>query len=316
MDLVIDPLPILLASDDLALVYFVRRDLLGEAVAPPETLWELPAAQRIVNKQKPDGCWRYPGNTRSGVPEQNYSLLETFRQLGVLVEMYGFNRTHPAIHKAAGYVFSCQTDEGDIRGILSNQYMPYYHGMIMALLIQAGYVEEPQVQRGLDWLLSVRQPDGGWLVPMQAVHPRTDEMWAGSSIKPDPAWRSSHLATGMALRAFAVHPEYRRHPAAIQAAGWLAGRLFKADTYSDRQAPGYWLKFQYPFWWTNLLKVLDSLGRMGFSASDPQVKKGLTWFSENQAIDGLWPTGYGSGPRAEPMRRWVGLAVCRMLNKY
>jgi hypothetical protein len=308
----IDPLPTLLASGDPALVYFIRRDLLDESAGPITALWELAEARRSLKKQQPDGRWRYPGNTQSGVPGQNYDLLETFRQLGILVEQYGFNREHPAIQQAAAFVFSCQTEEGDIRGILSNQYMPYYHGMILAQLIQAGYTAEPEIQRGLAWLLSVRQADGGWMVPFQGVHPRTPEMWPGPPIPANPAWPSSHLATGMALRPFAL----LHAPGVDKAADWLKGRLFKPDHYYDRQAVAYWFKFQYPFWWTNLLTTLDSLGRLGYSLEDAEISRGLAWFIENQEPDGLWPTGYGSGSKAEPNRRWVGLAVARMIKVF
>ena len=313
LQLSIDPLPTLLSYGDPALEYFTRRDLLGEAVGPVESLWQLPEAQRILKKQQPDGRWRYPGKTESGIPGQNYDLLETFRQLGILVEQFGFTRAHPAIEKTAAYVFSCQTEAGDIRGILSNQYMPYYHGMLLAQLIQAGYIDDSQVQHGLEWLLSMRQSDGAWVVPFQGIHPRTPEMWPGVPVKPEPDWHSSHLATGMALRAFAVHPQYRSDPGARLAAEWLKGRLFKPDYYYDRQAPAYWFKFQYPFWWTNLLTALDCLGRMWYLTDDPHVNKGMAWFIDHQAADGLWSTRYGSGRRAELMRSWVGLATCRML---
>jgi hypothetical protein len=120
----------------------------------------------------------------------------------------------------------------------------------------------------------------------------------------------------MALRPFTLHPAYCEHPAAREAADWLKGRFFKPDSYYNRQAPAYWVKYQYPFWWTNLLTALDSLGRMRYYADEPQIEKGLAWFRENQARDGLWPTGYGSGRKAERTRCWVGLAVCRMLNLF
>ena len=32
--------------------------------------------------------------------------------------------------------------------------------------------------------------------------------------------------------------------------------------------------------------------------------------------DGLWDTRYGKGKEAERMRRWVGLAVCRVLKRF
>ena len=116
-----------------------------------------------------DGSWRYPNLNASRSSVQNYSLLETFRNLGILVEKYGLNKDHSSIKRAAEYLFSCQTDEGDFRGILGNQHMPYYSGVIMELLIKAGYGDNPSIDRGFKWLLSVRQNDDGWNIPMRTV---------------------------------------------------------------------------------------------------------------------------------------------------
>ncbi len=96
----------------------------------------------------------------------------------------------------------------------------------------------------------------------------------------------------------------------------LKQRLFQADKYTDRKAPSYWLKFQFPFWWTSLLTALDTLSMLGFGKEEAEIARGLDWFVAHQAEDGLWPTGYGQGRQAEANRRWVGLAVCRMLRRY
>jgi hypothetical protein len=93
----------------------------------------------------------------------------------------------------------------------------------------------------------------------------------------------------------------------------LKGRLFQADKCNDRRAAAYWLKFQYPSWWTSLLTALDTLYRLGFDRQDPDIRPSLAWFGSNQKADGLWDTGYGSGSRAEENRRWVGLAGCQAL---
>ncbi len=313
-----DPIPALLAAGDSALTYFVRGDLLGEPVGPASVLWELPEPQRLLRKQQADGSWRYPGGNPASTPGSNYAVLETFRSLGILVEMYGFERSHRALQGAAEYLLSCRTAEGDIRGILGNQYMPYYHAAILALLIKAGYADDPRVVAGLEWLLSVRQADGGWIVPLQAVpsDKRTRDIWAGPAIPPDRTRPFSHLATGMVLAAFAAHPTYCRHPDALAAATLLKGRFFLADKYNDRKAPSYWLKFQYPFWWTNLLTGLDTLARMGFPLDDPDVRRGLDWFIVQQGPDSLWEHGYGAGQGAQAARLWVALAVCRVFRRF
>jgi hypothetical protein len=60
------------------------------------------------------------------------------------------------------------------------------------------------------------------------------------------------------------------------------------------------------------LTALDSLLRLGFTRTDPEIARGLGWFVDHQDEDGLWPTGYDSGRRAAENRRWVGLAICRL----
>ncbi len=314
----VDPIPCLLDTKDDALTFFVRRDLLDEDSAPIENLWELPRAIQLIKKQKENGSWRYGGQGRVKFPYNNYDLLETFRNLRILVEMHGMNKDHPAILGAAEFVFSCQTNEGDFRGIIGNQYMPYYHGAICELLIKAGYADDSRVIKGLDWLLSVRQDDGGWLIPTQLVPPsmKTDQYWQSDPTPTDPSKPHAHLATGMALRAFAAHPQYRHRKEAKLAGERLKERFFKADKYNDRKAPDYWLKLQFPFWWTNLLTGLDSLSKLGFPKSDPDIQRGLDWFAANQEDDGLWPTGYGKGNKSEENRLWVGLAVCRVLKAF
>lgn len=77
------------------------------------------------------------------------------------MEQYGFNREHPQAQKAAEFLFSCQTEAGDIRGMLANQYATYYTGAILSLLIQAGYEDDPRVEKAFQWLLHMRQDDGG-----------------------------------------------------------------------------------------------------------------------------------------------------------
>jgi hypothetical protein len=311
-------LPVLLDERDPALAYFARRDLLDWQAGPVDLLWELPEARKLLQRQQENGSWHYPGKGFDFRNKCNYDLLETFRILGRLVDIYGLNREHPAMQKAADYLFSCQTDEGDLRGILVNQYMPYYHGAILTLLIHAGYADDPRVHKGLDWLLSMRQEDGGWIVPAQAIpaKQKTDGFWRGPALPPDRTRPASHLATDMALRPFAAHPAYRSRPEVLCAAQLLKGRILEADKYNDRKGADYWLKFQYPFWWHSLVATLDSLSLLGFDKDDDQIARGIFWFLDNQSKDGLWPTGYGNGKEAERVRRWTGLAVCRMLKRF
>lgn len=313
-----DPRPSLLNAGDKALTYFVQHELQDNKLLGNEQLWELPEPGKLVRKQQPDGRWKYASKSIDPQTSQNYDLLETYRNLAILVEMYAFDRGHPAIELAAEYLFSCQREEGDIRGILGNQHMPYYHGAILELLIKAGFRDDPRTLKGLRWLLDMRQDDGGWIVPMQAVAPadRSPDLWRGKPVPLDRSLPHAHMATGMAIRAFAAHPEWSGKPEVVSAGAALKNRFFKPDAYNDRKAKSYWLKFKFPFWWGNLLTALDSLSLLGFTAEDAEVSAGIEWFQTNQQPDGLWSTGYGKGRKARSNLCWVGFAVCRMLRRF
>ena len=308
-----DPFPPLLSSTDDALFYNVQKDLLGESGMDENRVWESKPVQKIIQRQKEQGFWEYRGKQPGKELGENYALVETWKMLRLLIGKYAFNRKNQVIQRAAEYIFSCQTEEGDIRGILSNQYMPYYNGVILELLIKAGYQEDERVMRALDWLLGMRQQDGGWIIPMN-MFPMSQyyQIATGKPISPNRELPSSHLATGMVLRAFCRHPRYNRHPEILSAADLLASRLFMKDSFTSRQAAEYWFKLQYPFWWTTLLSALDALARCGFDDMDMRIRKGLDWFLENQKTDGTWAASYdGTDPNADA---WITYAVCHMFK--
>jgi hypothetical protein len=212
-----DPLPSLLSSRNESLNYFVRRDLLDEHLASVEVIWQTPEVRRILRRQLDEGGWKYPAGKKHIRSEDNYNQIETYRILGQLVEKHGLNRKHPATGKAAEYLFSHQTEEGDLaRGILGNQYAPYYCAAMMELLIKAGYDADPRIEKGFQCLLAIRQDDGGWTIPFRTVGSKSGgrtgwtKILNAHTISPDLSKPSSHMVTGMVLRAFAAHGKYKR----------------------------------------------------------------------------------------------------------
>jgi hypothetical protein len=235
------------------------------------------------------------------------------------VEQSGFNKQHPSIRQAAAYVFAHQTEEGDIRGMFGTEYAPHYTAWLMELLIKAGYAADPHITRGFEWYLVMRQDDGGWAWPIRTAE--VDYYEAQKSSEPVQPVRSkpfSHVLTGGILRAYAAHPENRYVEEAQTAAQLLKSRFFKADKYADRRAPSYWTRFQFPFWWPNILTALDSLSLMGFTTEDQDIQRGLAWFVENQDQDGLWRNGYKETIPAKTRseKLWLALAVGRVFRRF
>jgi hypothetical protein len=312
-----DPVPALLAAADPALSWAVRHDLLGEPLDAAE-LWELPEPLAVAGRQLADGSWAYPGGRARGA--EDYDQYATYLQLQVLVGKYRFDRRHPSMRAAAEYLLGAQTGEGDLRGLYGNQYSPNYTAATLALLLQGGYQGEARVEHGLRWLLGMRQLDGGWALPFRTLVGRP-EAWSlkfalalPRPVEPDRAQPSSHLVTGIVLRALTAAPDHRQSRATVTAARLLASRFFTADCYPDRRDASYWTKFGFPFRWTDLVSSLDSVTLAGLGRENPQVARGLDWLRDNQGPDGLWRSRYEKSK--DPLiHHWVSFAIARILNR-
>jgi hypothetical protein len=318
-----DPIAAMLSSTDEALLYFVRRDLLEEDPGSVSQLWDLPGALKPLNKQQPAGCWDRPQSQKKH-PDINYQLIETWKVFRFLVEKYGFTREHPAAARAAEFILSCQSKEGDIRGFLANQYATYYTGALLGLLVKAGYEGDPRLEKGMQWLLSMRQDDGGWSVPLITLDLDSKIIYRLSSqyaapLPPDRTRPFSHNWTGMVLRAFAAHSGYRGSEEARAVARLLKSRFFQPDVYTSYQDANYWLRFEYPFWWNNLVSALDAVTLID-PVRDQDLDQALEWLISHQEPDGMWKTTYVPGKeqdnaRTRELRPWISLAICRVLTR-
>lgn len=309
----------LVASSNAAIAFFARRDLLGCQQGDVTDLWGMREPARIVAKQTSNGSWRYPGARASLRSAENYDQIETFRQLAILVEQYGFSREHPSIELAAEFLLSFQTREGDIRGIYGNQYATTYVGAITELLVKAGYADDPRVIASLNWLLAMRQTDGGWAIPMRTLGHRYRDFLDGERhpqpLAPDRSKPFSHLVTGMVLRAFAADSRWHAAPEITSAAQLLVTRLFKPDRYSDRRDAAYWERVSFPFWFTDVVSALDTLSRLGISARSAPISHALERLSERQYDDGTFALKL-LRDRDKDLPWWICLAVYRSMQRW
>jgi hypothetical protein len=311
-----DSVTFLLSSQNKAINYFTKRDLLGEPVQRIESLWNLPEVEKMVKRQGEDGSWEYHGGNPHIRSHRNYDQLETYRMVGELVEKYRLRRTHPSIGKAAEFLFRFQKSEGDFRGIYGNQYTPNYSAGIMELLIKAGYQNDARIKKGFAWLLSTRQNDGGWAIPARTHRmPLNVKTMHSETIESDISMPSSHLVTGIVLRAFAAHEKYRKRREALQAGEFLATRICRRDAYPDRGTAQYWERVSFPFWFTDIVSSLDTLSRMGFSADDTRIANALRFLRGKQKRNGLFELKLLKG-KDRDLPLWVALAICRIYARF
>jgi hypothetical protein len=82
----------------------------------------------------------------------------------------------------------------------------------MEFLIKAGYARDERIAQGFQWLLRIRQRDGGWAIPLRTVGAKLDSfMMNGDPVQPDHSKPFSHLVTGVVVRAFAAHDDAAPH---------------------------------------------------------------------------------------------------------
>lgn len=316
-----DPVTHLLSSKNPAVSYFTKRDLLKESVPSISTIWQLPDIEKKMNKQQSDGSWKFPGKHSVKYPPYHYTLVQTWKELRTLIQQYEMTRKHPGVERACEFLFSCQTKDGDIRGMIGNQYATYYTGAMLGLLIQAGYETDERVIKGLEWLLSMRQDDGGWTIPLLTHKLSLNEQRRLTSEKADPlppdtSQPFSHNWTDMVLRGFARHPTYKNHEGVRIAADLLKSRLCKPDTYGSYHSAENWFRFE--FWWTNLLTSLEILALLDYSKDDPDINKAVTWFIDHQEPSGLWNTNYMKGKvgsKSLEKQQWLTLRIYRVFQQ-
>jgi hypothetical protein len=169
--------------------------------------------------------------------------------------------------------------------------------------------------------LANRQNDGGWALyhprPSQTAGRTAASGWSnprGQPFKPRKSQPFSHHVTGMVLRAFAESPTWKGSKEAWQAGEKLLRCFFCDEVLEDRTFPSDWENICYPFWNTDILGSLDSLSKVGFSAENETIQRGLAWLVKRQNSQGFWECGTKKATLEDHL--WVTLAVLRALKRF
>src|ERR1700689_2983489 len=287
-----DPVPILLREGSRALVARVRRDLIDDDEAPrAEEILTYPEVKAFLRKQDKQGAFPAKPREKTLGSPKSPPAVATLRALERMAD-YGLRRSEEPVERAADLLLGSQGSDGGI-GDLALGETPearartvavHFQGWVLAALCPAGYDDDPRVERGFGYLLANRQADGGWA-------------WRG--VRTDSAARpSSHLVTGMALRAFASSPSRRPSREARRAAELLATRFLQPDRYPDRKAPSYWEQIGEPRFWTDVLDALDGVTAVGLGKENSGVRTAEAYVRGRQNSDGLWYPGAPARPDA------------------
>jgi hypothetical protein len=280
-----DPVPILLREGSPGLVSRVRRDLIDDDEAPKaDEVLTYAEVKSFLRKQEKNGAFPPKPPEKTLGPARFARAVATVRALERMAD-FGLGRAESAVSAAAELLLDSQASDGGIGDLALGETADarpkhvalHFQGWALAALCRAGFDADARIDKGFRYLLTNRQADGGWA-------------WRG--VRTDSAARpSSHLVTGMALRAFAASPTRRSSREARRAAELLATRFLQPDRYPDRKTASYWEQIGEPRFYTDVLNALDSVTAVGLGKENSGVRTAEAYVRGRQNPDGLWYPG-------------------------
>lgn len=298
----------------------MRRDLIDDDEAPGlDEIAAYPEVKALLRKQEKDGSFA-PKPVEKALGTQKFArAFATLRALERLSDV-GLSMPHPAIEAAAEVLLANQASDGGLGDLTlaetregrGKMVALHFHGWALGALCRAGLDSDERITLGFKFLQEKRQADGGWA-------------WRG--VRTDSAARpSSHLVTGMALRAFAASPSRRTSREARRAAELLATRFLQPDRYPDRKAASYWEQLNEPRFYTDVLDALDCATAVGLGKENSGVRTAEAYLRGRQLPDGLWypgaPVKLEMGAKPAPpsdkdreAARWLTVRVLLVLRR-
>jgi hypothetical protein len=271
----------LLASDEPALRYRTLTELLGEpaeggtaagggsaasgeAAQARREIMTQGAVPQILAAQGADGHW--------GAPGQFYrdKYRGTVWQLIVLAEL-GADPADARVRAACEAIFrdSQEPQSGGFSvdmsrkagGGLPSGVIPCLTGNMVFSLVRFGYLDDPRLQRAVDWLTTwMRFDDGEGEPPSGGPYDRYEMCWGR---------HTCHMGVVKALKGLAEIPPGRRSPAVKRTIAegtefLLRHHVHKRSHDLAKVSKPSWKKLNFPLMWqTDVLEILGIFARLG-----------------------------------------------------
>jgi hypothetical protein len=260
----------LLGSDEPAVRYLTRRDVLGEDAADDAAqILEGSKVKALFARQKRDGGFGYhPYCKWGGAHWRLVSLVELALPAG-----------EPRALAAAETVLSWLTSPGRAKSLrVTNGLVPRcasMEGNALAVCSRLGLADDDRVERLARSLVEWQWPDGGW---------NCDDRASGRSSS---FHESLPAMWGLHEFGAATAASWARGAAERAAEMFLAHRLFRS-LRTGAVLREQWLKPRYPpYWHYDILQALLILSRMG-RIGDPRAADALAVLGRLRDDDGRW----------------------------
>jgi len=322
-----DPTNWLLEEENPSVRYFTLKQILDKPEDDPDVrqaknqIMQYGIVPEILQKQQePAYLQTYPRFYTYKYKGLVWSLI-TLAELGA--------SPSPQIREQCEYLlkYSQETQNGGFSqntavktgGGRINEVIPCLTGNMVWSLIRFGYIEDPRLQRGIDWLTRyMRFNDGTEDDPQVPPYDRLEMCWGR---------HTCHMGVVKALKAFSAIPEEKRTQAVQDtihkaAEFLLIHHIYKRSHNLKRTSKPGWLKFGFPLMYqTDVLEILDILSELG--VKDDRMKDAFDLVVSRQDDTGRWrmENTYASDRILIPIgqkdeqSKWLTLRAMRVIKR-
>jgi hypothetical protein len=323
-----DPTTWLLEEDNPSVRYFTLTEILDKPISDSEgkeaknAIMHIGVVPQILAKQNNDGYWETPTAFYTA------KYRGTAWQLMILAELGADGRDY-RISKACEFIlansqnpessgFSMWVSEKTGGGRLSG-VIPCLTGNMVWSLIRLGYLEDPRVQRGINWITTYQRFDDGIkTAPKGWPYDKYVICWGK---------HTCHMGAVKALKALAEVPTDKRTgevEATIKngAEHMLRHHIYKRSHDLSRVSKPGWLRFGFPLMYqTDALEILGILTKLGYK--DERMQETVDLVISKQDKQGRWTLENTFNGRFQvdierkgELSKWITLNALKALKRF
>ncbi len=294
----------------------------AEVVETKRSIMEHGMVKLILEKQHSGGWW--------GQPERFYidKYGGTVWNLLLLAEL-GADGSHPKVKAACEFILShsweassggFSTGESRRTGkALGNLVIPCLTGNMVFALIRLGYLDDPRVQKSIEWICTYQRTDDGAFSPPQGeMYDRYRDCWGA---------HSCHMGVAKTLKALAAIPEKSRSQLTQEKLDalveyFLKHHIYKRSHHLDTISKPGWTRFGFPLMYqSDILELLDIMASLHIH--DPRLQEAIELVKDKQLANGTWKLANSfndrllvpSEEKGKPSK-WITLRALRVLKEY
>jgi hypothetical protein len=324
-----DPTEWLLEEDNPSVRYFTLTEIKEKPQNSPEVQTAKKAIMtggtvpKILAKMNSGGYWETPTNLYTAKYKGTSWQLITLAELGAdpadsrvkaACEFILQNSQHKESH---GFSMAKAEKTGGGR---QSGVIPCLTGNMVFSLIRLGYLDDPRVRAGIDWINTYQRFD-------DADGAGAPAGWPYDRLGPCFGKHSCHMGAAKALKALAEIPASQRDAkteATIKAGAeyFLKHHIYKKSHDPSKVSKPGWLKFGFPLMYqTDALEIFGILAKLEYK--DERMQEAVDLVASKQDTTGRWKlentvngkTQVDIESQGQPSK-WITLKALTALKRY